>query len=192
MAMEDPETGKSEYSGAQEGMRPGDGGSEGKPEYMMMNEAKHKAYAAGEHFLDEAAERARTLFYEQKQKAADELDTLADSFRQTGERLRNQEREIYARYADEIAKQVERASGYIRTREVSDLIGEVGDLVRREPVLFFGGAFAAGFLAARLFKLSGQAAQEREPYRGYPSEADSKAAPSPELDIEEESPYGVH
>jgi hypothetical protein len=45
-------------------------------------------------------------------------------------------------------------STYIRDHEVRDLISETERLARREPLLFLGGAFAVGFIAARFLKAS--------------------------------------
>jgi ElaB/YqjD/DUF883 family membrane-anchored ribosome-binding protein len=192
MARHDPETARSEYSGAHGGAQPVDGGPEGKAR-EFMDKAGRKAYRAGETLLDEVTERAKSLLHEQKERAADELAAMADSFHQIGERLREQERNTHAHYVEKVAQQVERASGYIRGREVKDFMGEVGELVRREPVLFFGSAFAAGFLVARLLRRSGRAGAEQEAYRDYQSEASSRAPLSSLADIEDEdTPYVAH
>jgi hypothetical protein len=52
------------------------------------------------------------------------------------------------------ADQVERLSTYLRDSSFEDVIREAEDMARRQPLLFLGGAFLAGFLGARFLKSS--------------------------------------
>lgn len=192
MAIQDRNPQGYESSGMSYGMRPKGGDAENKTE-AVMEEAKRKAYEAGEEFVHEATDRAKSLFDEQKKRAADELDNVADAFRQTSDRLKERDSEIYAHYAQTIAEQVNRASGYIRHTEIGEMMEQVENMARREPVLFFGSAFAAGFLMARLFRSSGQRIRERaQTYERYPEETVRRVPLPPRTIVEDQTPYGAH
>ncbi len=60
----------------------------------------------------------------------------------------------YAQYADRAADQIQRVSGYLGGRDISQIADEAEDWARREPVLALGGAFVLGVLAARFIKSS--------------------------------------
>ena len=45
-------------------------------------------------------------------------------------------------------------SSYLRDHDMNDLVRDAEDYARREPLIFFGAAFAAGFIAARFLKAS--------------------------------------
>jgi len=65
-----------------------------------------------------------------------------------------------AELAERAARQVDRASLYLRRSELRDVARDVEDLARRRPAAFVGGSFAAGLVLARIFKGSG----ERRPF----------------------------
>lgn len=192
MAIQDPDPGKYE-AGSTPGAMRGNGGDIGEQAKSVMGDVGRKAYEAGEGFVTDARERAKSIFSEQKDRAADELNTLADAFRQTSEKLRDQDHEIYAHYAEILADQVERASGYVKQREVGEIIEEVGNLVRRESFLFFGSVFVAGFLVARLLKTRGEGSERSFIEEKTDYEPAREATPLPShIDIEHETPYGTH
>jgi hypothetical protein len=57
-------------------------------------------------------------------------------------------------YTEKAAELVEGFSGYLREKNVDQLLGEVERFARRQAALFVGGAFALGFLASRFLKSS--------------------------------------
>ena len=56
------------------------------------------------------------------------------------------------------ARQVERASRYVRRSELRDMVGDLEELARRRPAILVGGSFATGMLLARFFKSSSERA----------------------------------
>lgn len=56
------------------------------------------------------------------------------------------------------ARQVERASLYVRRSELRDMVSDLEELARRRPAILVGGSFATGMLLARFFKSSGERA----------------------------------
>ena len=57
------------------------------------------------------------------------------------------------------ARQVERASLYVRRSELRDMVSDLEELARRRPAILVGGSFATGMLLARFFKSSGERAR---------------------------------
>jgi hypothetical protein len=68
--------------------------------------------------------------------------------------MREQDQAPIGQVADKAAEQVERFSGYLQQRDVSQIVGEVEDFARRRPAPVLGGAFVLGMIAARFLKSS--------------------------------------
>jgi hypothetical protein len=102
------------------------------------------------HLGNRLRDAAQTLIHEQKDRAADAVEGLADALRQAADQLGREEKPTAARYADQAAAQVAQFSATVRAREVEELLLEVESFARRQPTLFFAGALAAGFLVGRV------------------------------------------
>lgn len=132
----------------------------------LTDEAKQ---VAGD-VMDQAKKSAETSITSGKERAAESLADVADALRQAGEHLRSQDKASLTDYVVRAADKVEAASFYLQRRTLSDVLGDVGGLARREPALFLGGAFALGLLGGRFLKSSGSRTAEK-PESG---ESDSK------------------
>jgi hypothetical protein len=104
----------------------------------------------------QAQEQAKSAVANRKEQAVDQLGSVAQAFRQTGSELRHQNKEMIARYTDQLADQVERFTGYLEERDVDQLLHEAEDFARRRPEIFLGGAFMLGLLVGRFVKSSGE------------------------------------
>jgi hypothetical protein len=60
--------------------------------------------------------------------------------------------------AEGAARQVERASRYVRRSELREMVRDLEEMARRRPVVLVGGGFATGMLLARFFKSSSERA----------------------------------
>jgi len=89
-----------------------------------------------------------------KERAAQSVGTVADALRHTGQHLRLQDEESLPEYIDRAAEKLESVSGYLRNKELRDVMGDVESFARREPAIFIGGAFALGLLGGRFLKSS--------------------------------------
>ena len=131
-----------------------------------MQQAKIKA----EEYANLAQERAKEVARSQKTQAAEELGTVASAFRETGQHLRGQDQgtmaNTVAQYTDRLADQVDRFAQQLRHKDINELMSEVENMARQQPVIFLGGAFAAGLLLARFLKSSG-ARHEMRTRRAY-------------------------
>src|SRR5262249_7341979 len=57
-------------------------------------------------------------------------------------------------YVNSAADGVARFSGYLRAKDVGELIDDAEEVARRQPILVIGGAFLLGFFGARFLKSS--------------------------------------
>lgn len=126
-----------------------------------LEQVKESAGAAATQAIGQAKEKAGSVLDEQKTNLASGITSVADSIRQVGENLsqgedKNQIAALAGKYGDTLAGQVEKFSSYIDDKEITELVGDVEKFARRNPLLFVGGAFALGILAARFLKSSGQ------------------------------------
>jgi hypothetical protein len=125
-------------------------------------EAVEQAQQTAGKVVEGAKEQATSQLATQKERAAGSLGSVAAAIRQTGQGLRQQDQDTVGRYADTVADQVERVAGYLRERDVSDVLEDVENLARRQPGLFLGGAVALGFLGTRFLMSSGSRAERRQ------------------------------
>lgn len=104
--------------------------------------------------IDRAGERAKSTVAQQKDVAANQLHDVAEALRYTSDQPRQQEQGNFARYSNEIADQIDRASGYLEEHSLDDLRRDAADFARQQPELFIGGAFTLGLFAVRFMKSS--------------------------------------
>jgi hypothetical protein len=104
------------------------------------------------------AERATNLGIKQadrgREQAADGIEQVADSIRRVSLDMEGEQPTI-ADAAQTAAEQAERIARYLRETDARELITNVEDMARRQPLVFLGGAFVAGFVAARFIKAAG-------------------------------------
>ncbi|GEM_PF-2302142 len=96
---------------------------------------------------------------QQKQAAAQAVDHVAQTTSQFSQHLRQNNQGAVADVVDHAADQMKNVSSYLRSNDLEDILDDARDLARRQPVLFLGGAFLLGALAARFLKSSGSQAR---------------------------------
>lgn len=116
--------------------------------------------SSGEGLMGRVREQATSQLNTQKDKATDGLGTVANAVRQTTDRLRGDNHDTVARYAEQAADQIERLSERIRGKDVGELLNDAQRLARQRPALFVGGAFAVGLLGARFMKSSAESGDD--------------------------------
>lgn len=110
---------------------------------------------------EQALTEAKGTLGTRKTMVAEELSGVASALRQTGQQLRRQDQAMFARYSQEAASQIERASSYLEDHDLDDIVHETEAFARRQPELYLGGAFTLGLLAARFLKSSAGASGNR-------------------------------
>ena len=116
----------------------------------------------------QATDQVTQLVDQQKQQAAERLGGLAGALHEAAKKLEEKDTQGFGRYAHRAADQVERASRYLREKDLPSFVRDTEGFARRHPDLFLGGTLFAGVLLARFLKSSadrGYGSGERE--RGY-------------------------
>jgi len=103
---------------------------------------------------DKAQEMAMSQADKGKSRAASTLTGVAGAFHQAAGQMRQQNQGMYAGYIDQAANQIDGFATYLQGQNVGDMIDQVEQFGREQPVLFVGGAFALGLFAARFLKAS--------------------------------------
>ena len=121
----------------------------------LLDKAKDTAGQA----YEMATERATAKLEEQKETLTSGLTSVAGSIKQVGESLREADEqtpitELTANYGERIAGGVEQLASYFQEKDLRAMAGDVEKFARKNPLVFIGGAFALGILAARFLKSS--------------------------------------
>jgi hypothetical protein len=101
------------------------------------------------HVADQAVDLVENQISQQQKKSVGELGNVAKALRGTSEELGEN---FAAPIVDQAAQQIERASKFLESASIGEIVDGVEDFARREPLLFIGGAFAVGMLGARFLK----------------------------------------
>jgi hypothetical protein len=143
---------------------PGQGMGEQTREQARTLASEAKAQTA--QLAGEAQQQVGTLMSEQRRRAAERLGSLAGVLRDAADRLgRDELGSRVGHYAQRAADQVDSMSGYVRGAELQAVLRDTGQLARRRPEVFIGGAFLTGLLAARFLKAS--SGRRRPPIGGF-------------------------
>ncbi len=117
------------------------------PGDQALSEAKDVAASVA----GQAKELVGTEVARRAERSANDISDVARALRQTKQGLQDN---IAAPYIDTAADQLERLSRFLRTADAPQMVRSVETFARREPLVFLGGAFALGMLAARFLKSS--------------------------------------
>ncbi len=104
--------------------------------------------------LDRTRDLVKTQLSTQKDNAAAGLNDVAQALLLSSNHLQEQGQGGVAHYADAAAEKITGLSGYLRQREVDDVLGEVQNFARQKPALFLGSTILLGLVAGRFLKSS--------------------------------------
>lgn len=131
------------------------------PAMATGSEQEHPLAEAGQETgesIGRLAEKAGSMGIERadqaRQVTADGLEKLASTVRRVGTDMES-EQPMIANVASTAAEQAERAAGFLRETDARELLHNVEDVARRQPLLFVGGAFLLGVAASRFIKAAG-------------------------------------
>lgn len=120
----------------------------------LGNQAQGKARALAGQAQDAMSQQVQSGVRSGKNRAADTLDSIAQSLVFSGQQLRAQDQQRIGRYAEQAANKVEELADYLQNTSAGELADRVESFARREPAIFLGGAFALGLFGARFLKSS--------------------------------------
>jgi len=137
-----------------------------------LAEAGRQATENAGHIAGRAADLGIQQADRGREMAAEGLDKVARTVRRVSTDMQIDQPQI-ANVAMTAADQADKVAQYLRETDARQIISNVEDKARRQPLLFIGGAFLLGLAASRLIKAGSpdmqQAGQfERSGYRtGY-------------------------
>jgi hypothetical protein len=110
----------------------------------------------------ETKNSARAILGDQQQAAASGLGQFAGALRKAAREMgHGAEQAPMSRAIESAADGLERFSSSLRERDLDGLVRDVESFARRQPLVFFGAAVAAGFLAMRFMKATSPRNEER-------------------------------
>jgi hypothetical protein len=137
---------------------------------MGLDESQpsHPLAEAGQEAVDSAgqlASRAADIGLQQadrgRELAASGLQSAAASIRRVSLDMEVDQPAI-ANVAETAAAQAERVATYLRETDARQIISNVEQVARRQPILFLGGAFVLGVVASRFIKAAGGERRDSE------------------------------
>ena len=107
--------------------------------------------------LGGAADKAKAMAADQKDRAAGQLGGISGAVSRVADELgRDEATAGIAGYAHDLAGGIRRVSDTVKNNNVDDLIAMSEDFGRRQPIAFLGAAALAGFVASRFVLASAQ------------------------------------
>jgi hypothetical protein len=113
---------------------------------------------------------------ERKQRAAEQAGGIAEALRSASRSLARSQIPTAARYTDRAADQIEDIARALRERRWGELVEDVEQIARRQPVLFVAGAVATGFLIGRFLSVSAAHGEDRTISDTQPAKEEVTAA----------------
>lgn len=131
------------------------GGSPSTAEHAGTRDAlKERARDSAEDVKGAAQHKAARLFDNQKTAAAEQTHKVSQVLHKMGDEFDQQQQTTFSRWANQLASQTDRVSDQLRHQDLQHLLHDAGAYSRREPMLFMGGAIAAGFVVSRFLRSS--------------------------------------
>jgi len=101
-----------------------------------------------------AQDRVRGELDRRSSDAGEQLLSVADVMRHTSGELRSRGNEPHAKLAETAAERIDRLGGYLTNADADQMLEDIENLARRQPVLVAAGGLLVGFAAARFIKAS--------------------------------------
>jgi len=126
----------------------------------VAKEAARSTYdavsAQASELASNVAGELETSAEDQKRRGAETMRAFAGAVQHAAGEL-DHASPVVARQFRTAAQKVEELSEGLRDRSVRDLVSDVSEFARRQPLWFFGGAIIAGFTLSRFLKSSAAA-----------------------------------
>jgi hypothetical protein len=134
--------------------RPGGNGNTRQADLPERTEqVAERARAAAIEKVEHARDRAREGIDQGREQVAARIRRVGSALRSASDKLREEDAAA-ARYADLASESVERAANYLGSADLKGAVRDLEGFARRQPALFFGGAFLIGLAAGRFLQSS--------------------------------------
>ncbi|MBX7174540.1 MAG: hypothetical protein K1X72_26435 [Pyrinomonadaceae bacterium] len=128
----------------------------------VKNDVEHSSIGEGvkkkaTNAISQIKDKTGDFLGEQKNQFSVSLKNIANSLRETSKNLEKTDEKadlekLTAKFGNNFASQIERFSHYVERTNLKDFSSDVEKFARRKPALFIAGAFALGFIGARILK----------------------------------------
>ncbi len=118
-----------------------------------MSSAAERVQNTASAAADRVKDRARDMAEQQKQASADQIGGVAQAMEAAAGELEHQ-MPMAAEYIEDVAGRLGSMASALRERSIDDMLGNVAEFARKQPVLFFAGAVATGLALSRFAKSS--------------------------------------
>ena len=125
--------------------------------------------------LDSVLDEAERLYEEQRKNAVSRVSGFSKIAARSAHALHAVKADGVAEYVEQAAKQVERSTDYLRDRDLSEILEDTGDVIRRNPGAAMGGMFIVGFAITRFLKASATRDQGNDDEAGNEEEQPTRA-----------------
>ena len=139
----------------------------GQADQSATDQAKEKVQETAEQVQQKAVEvkgqagdRVRHELDVRSTDAGEQVGLTANAMRRTGEQLLSEGNDTPAKVVTAVADRAERLGGYLTQANADQMLRDVENFARRQPVLFAVGGATIGFLAARFMKASSSSRYE--------------------------------
>lgn len=126
------------------------------PVGKMAGDAKSSARQASQ----EAKQQATQALDENRDRAADELDKIAQAARAAASELEDRQDEGLSNYVSDMARSIGSLANSLREKSMDDLVQDAKQMARNNPTLFLAGSIAIGLGLSRFAKASGHRSSE--------------------------------
>ena len=145
-------------------------GQAGSSAVQQAKDLASDAQTRGTALASAVGEQVSAAAETQKQSLADRLEDIARAVHRSGAELEGHQ-DWAARLVERGAAELSTIASTLRHNDVPALMENVQDLARRQPALFTGASFAAGFALARVGRVAVAGASKAdlpEAFRGQP------------------------
>jgi hypothetical protein len=126
----------------------------------QASEALDQARTHTAEMVRSATESGSSFIENQRRLAAAEVDGYACALHETARQLHEQSQDRVAGYTERLADGLDDFARNLRERDLRDGFDRLTDFARRQPMLFLGGAVAAGFAFTRFLKSTADGGHE--------------------------------
>ena len=139
----------------------------------MVGQAQEKVQETAQQVKGQASDKLREQVDTRSTQAGEQVASVADAMRRTGQTLREEGNDAPARVTDAVAERAERLGNYLTQTDGQRMLQDIEDFARRQPWVMAFGGLVFGIAASRFLKASsGQRYAERQRHiaaleRGY-------------------------
>jgi ElaB/YqjD/DUF883 family membrane-anchored ribosome-binding protein len=122
----------------------------------VASQAMEKVQEKAQDVKGQASERARGELDRRSTQLGEQVTSVVQALRRTGEQLHGEGNQTGARAAHTVADRGERLGGYLTDSDADRFLADAEAFGRRKPWLAAGGGAAVGFVVARFLRASAE------------------------------------